>query len=159
MGNAIAHYSLSNLYFSGQGVEKDEKKETYHLEEAAIGGHVEARFNLGINEGKRKRYERSVKHLIIAANLGHDESIQRLKRYYVLGVVSKEDFAAARSSSCTPSCCRCNKKSTEGGSGKSRGSRRISVICWEYRKLSRRNSPGEIRWGVLELSYHFILAS
>jgi TPR repeat protein len=95
LGNAIAHYSLSNLYFSGQGVEKDEKKETYHLEEAAIGGHVEARFNLGINEGKRKRYERSVKHLIIAANLGHDKSIQSLKECFKARVVSKEDFAAA----------------------------------------------------------------
>ena len=31
----------------------------------------------------------------IAANLGHDESIQMLKKCYTNGVVSKEDFAAA----------------------------------------------------------------
>jgi hypothetical protein len=36
-----------------------------------------------------------VKHFIIAANLGHDDSIQRLKDCFMGGAVSKEDFAAA----------------------------------------------------------------
>ena len=36
-----------------------------------------------------------MKHWIIAANLGHDDSIQRLKLCYTGGVVRKEDFAAA----------------------------------------------------------------
>ena len=36
-----------------------------------------------------------MKHLIIAANLGHDNSIQMLKSCYTSGAVSKEDFAAA----------------------------------------------------------------
>mmetsp|Transcript_35527 Transcript_35527/g.72674 ORF Transcript_35527/g.72674 Transcript_35527/m.72674 type:complete len:85 (+) Transcript_35527:2-256(+) len=46
-------------------------------------------------EGKNERYDRSAKHFIIAANLGHDDSIQALKECYKYGDVSKEDFAAA----------------------------------------------------------------
>jgi TPR repeat protein len=55
------------------------KKEIYHLEEAAIGGHPDARCNLACYEGINERYERAVKHWIIAANHGHDDSIQALK--------------------------------------------------------------------------------
>eukprot|EP00984_Skeletonema_dohrnii_P004609 scaffold1634_cov118-Skeletonema_dohrnii-CCMP3373.AAC.7 len=95
LGDASAHHELSLLYHNGEGVEKDEKKELYHLEKAAIGGHPRARCNLALKEGRNKRYDRSAKHFIIAANLGHDDSIQMLKEYYKHGLVSKEDFAAA----------------------------------------------------------------
>jgi len=83
------------LYQEGQGVEKDEKKEIYHLEQAAIGGHPEARHNLACYEEGNGRIDRAVKHFIIAANLGYDLSIQVLKMCYKGGKVSKEDFAAA----------------------------------------------------------------
>ena len=43
LGNAAAHYGLSILYEEGVGVEKDEKKELHHLEEAATGGHLDAK--------------------------------------------------------------------------------------------------------------------
>eukprot|EP00984_Skeletonema_dohrnii_P020459 scaffold9984_cov148-Skeletonema_dohrnii-CCMP3373.AAC.10 len=95
MGDVNAHYHLSLLYQEGKGVEEDEEKELYHLEEAAIGGHPFARYNLAIKEGDNKKFDRAVKHWIIAANLGYDESIQALKDLYKDGLVSKEDFAAA----------------------------------------------------------------
>ena len=38
-GNIEAHYCLSIMYAKGEGVEKDKKREVYHLEEAAVGGH------------------------------------------------------------------------------------------------------------------------
>jgi len=95
LGDALAHYLLSLFYRDGQGVEKDEKKGLYYLEEAAIAGLPEARYNLAMLEGKNERYDRSAKHFIIAANLGHDGSIQMLKGCYKHGLVSKEDFAAA----------------------------------------------------------------
>jgi len=95
LGDAIAHYYLSIAYREGQGVEKDEKKELYHLEEAAIAGHPTARHNLGCDEWKKGRIKRAVKHWIIAANLGFDRSIQMLKECYKDGLVSKEGFAAA----------------------------------------------------------------
>eukprot|EP00984_Skeletonema_dohrnii_P020457 scaffold9984_cov148-Skeletonema_dohrnii-CCMP3373.AAC.8 len=95
MGDVNTHCLIAGLYHKGQGVEKDKKKEIYHLEVAAIAGHPQARCILGCREGNDGRTDRAVKHFIIAANLGLDEAIQALKGYYADGAVSKEDFAAA----------------------------------------------------------------
>ena len=35
------------------------------------------------------------RHLIIAAKLGHDEALERVKKGFMNGVVGKEDFEAA----------------------------------------------------------------
>ena len=95
LGDMEANFQLASLYMDGNGVEKDQKKAMYHLEEAAIGGHPEARCNLGVSEIRSGRRERAAKHYIIAANLGDDVSIARLKEYFTMGVVSKENYAAA----------------------------------------------------------------
>ena len=95
LGDVEAHYQLSCSYRDGQGVEKDEKKELYHAEKAAIAGHPNARYNLGWTEEQRGRLDRAVKHFIIAAKLGHDDSLKSVKELYKAGYVSKEDFAAA----------------------------------------------------------------
>eukprot|EP00985_Skeletonema_marinoi_P004684 scaffold2027_cov148-Skeletonema_marinoi.AAC.13 len=101
LGDAIAHYYLSLFYAKGEGVEADQAKKIYHLEEAAIAGHPQSRHNLGYYEMRSERYDRGVKHWIIAANLGYDEAMQMLKECYKAGVVhgqevvSKEEFAAA----------------------------------------------------------------
>jgi len=94
-GNAASHYFLSCLYREGKFVEMDEKKEVYHLEQAAIGGEPFARYNLGLVELKNGRHARAAKHFIIAAKLGHDGSLRTLKDWYRFGLVSKENFAAA----------------------------------------------------------------
>ena len=65
------------------------------MEEAAIGGYAEARHNLGAFEGRNKKYERATKHWIIAASMGHDESLEYLKKNYANGFVTKEEFASA----------------------------------------------------------------
>jgi len=95
LGGAEAHYLLSVMYRKGDNVEKDEKKEVYHLEEAAIAGHTFARHNLACYEGINGRHERAVKHWIINAKLGDQKSMEGLKESYPDGLVSKEDFAAA----------------------------------------------------------------
>ena len=95
LGDVDAHYPLSEMYREGRGVEKDGERELYHLEEAAIAGHPGARFNLACYEVIHGRDERAAKHWIIAGNLGDDESIQKLKKVYKHGFVSKEEFAAA----------------------------------------------------------------
>eukprot|EP00984_Skeletonema_dohrnii_P032603 scaffold26977_cov104-Skeletonema_dohrnii-CCMP3373.AAC.2 len=79
LGDVEAHCVLSLMYREGQGVEKDGGKETYHLEEAAIGGHPGARHSLACHEGINGRLDRAVKNWIIAAKLGDDDSIQSLK--------------------------------------------------------------------------------
>jgi hypothetical protein len=95
LGDIDAHFNLSILYHKGEGLEKDEKKELYHLEEAAIGGHPIARYNLGVHEWNRGGDERAMKHCIIAAKLGHDMALDRVKECFTNGIVSKEDFEAA----------------------------------------------------------------
>jgi len=101
LGNMEAHYQLSIMYHFGRGVEKDENRKNYHSEQAAIGGHPMARCSLACvawkNGGaeRAERAERAVKHFTIAANLGHDISIKVLRKFYAVGLVKKEDFAAA----------------------------------------------------------------
>ena len=95
LGDLEAHYQLSCSYKIGAGVEKDEGKYIHHLEQAAIGGHLPARHNLGSFEGGNGNFKRAVKHWIIAANQGYDNSLATLKKFYGRGIVSKDDFAAA----------------------------------------------------------------
>ena len=90
-----AHYQLAMLYRNGAGVEKNKKKEMHHLEEAAIGGHPEARYNLGAYEMMNGRFKRGVKHFIIAANLGDDDALEEVKKEFARGVATKEDYEAA----------------------------------------------------------------
>ncbi len=104
MGDADAHCELAHMYRMGRGVEKDEKKERYHLEEASIRGHPIARFKIGCLEViQGLEYERAVKHWIIGANLGSDDAMNVLKEYYEDELVSKEDFAAALRAHCVAS--------------------------------------------------------
>eukprot|EP00984_Skeletonema_dohrnii_P002071 scaffold690_cov76-Skeletonema_dohrnii-CCMP3373.AAC.11 len=92
-----AHYQLADMYQNGNGVEKDEEKEAYHLEVAAIAGHPTARHNLGCIEGNNGRRKRAAKHLLISASLGDDLSLKLIREEYATGrgYVSKEDFASA----------------------------------------------------------------
>lgn len=97
LGHAEAHYELSMFYKAPLwvGVEQDEKKFAYHSEQAAIGGHPVARYNLGYYESNNGNIERAMKHLFIGANLGEDNSLEMIKTGFKTGLVSKEDFAAA----------------------------------------------------------------
>eukprot|EP00984_Skeletonema_dohrnii_P003579 scaffold1212_cov79-Skeletonema_dohrnii-CCMP3373.AAC.6 len=95
LGDSVAHYQLHCSYQDGVGVEKDMKKAIYHAEQAAIAGNPRARFNLGYEEFGNHRIERAIKHWVIAAKLGDDDSLEALRKSYTLGLVQKEDFAAA----------------------------------------------------------------
>ncbi|KAK1733669.1 hypothetical protein QTG54_015712 [Skeletonema marinoi] len=77
LGDVDAHYRLSLMYYLGK-VLRRMGEEIYHLEEAAIGGHPTARCGLGCHEWRNGNTERAVKHLIIAASMGHDGSIKFL---------------------------------------------------------------------------------
>jgi tetratricopeptide (TPR) repeat protein len=95
LGDVAAHFCLATLYYNGDGVEEDEEKAIYHFEQAAIGGHPAARGCLGTHEKNKGRLDRAAKHFIIAANLGSDTSLQQVKALFMLGIVSKEEYAAA----------------------------------------------------------------
>jgi tetratricopeptide (TPR) repeat protein len=95
LGDLVARYQLGWMYERGEGVEKDKEKEVYHYERAAIGGQLDARYNLGNHEEwNGGRVDRAVKHWIISANLGHTESMEALWDHYKNGNMSKEDLEA-----------------------------------------------------------------
>ena len=93
LGDAEAHFRLSDLYHEGEGVEKNKGKEIDHMEEAAIGGHPAARHNLGCHEKDNGNIERAVIHWIIAATQGQNESMKNLMTAFKEGLVQKEDLA------------------------------------------------------------------
>ena len=95
LGESCAHYHLACLYHGGEGVEKDKGKEVFHWEKAAIAGHPVARHNLGVHEWNSRNIERAVKHWIIAATQGDDDSIKKLMEGFKKGYVEKEELAVA----------------------------------------------------------------
>ena len=95
LGDAEAHYRLAYLYQEGLGAEQNEGKKIHHLEEAAIGGYPDARYNLGVEEYDNGNKERAVKHWIIAATQGEDASIKELLKAFKEGFMKKEVLASA----------------------------------------------------------------
>ena len=98
LGDANAHHNLSVMYYNGEGVEKDEKKQVYHLEEAAIAGHPRARHCLGVVEevNGHIEIERAAKHYIIAANLGDEMSMNAVTKHFCFGDITEETLEATR---------------------------------------------------------------
>ncbi len=94
LGDAHAHYQLGVMYWKGGGIEKDKEKAVYHFEKAAIGGHAFSRHNLAYYEERIGNMERAVKHFIINANLGCEDSMKMLWKHYSRGNISKEDLEA-----------------------------------------------------------------
>ncbi len=94
LGDFEAHFILGVMHYKGKGVEKDDEKSVYHYEKAAIGGHPQARNNLGYYEEENGNVERAVKHDIIAANLGHKQSMKALWKQYSRGNITKEELEA-----------------------------------------------------------------
>ena len=95
LGEMEAHCRLAAMYYVGHVLEKDRVKHLHHLEEAAIGGHPTARYNLGCHEWNNDNEERAVTHYIIAATQGNDDSIKALMGAFKGGFVSKDKLAAA----------------------------------------------------------------
>ena len=95
LGNVQAHRDLALLLMLGRGVEQDVWKGIHHLEEAAIGGHPDARYLLGRYESENGYHERATKHWVIAAAQGHDEAIKALMDMFRNGFFEKEDLASA----------------------------------------------------------------
>ena len=95
LGVKEAHYSLGVLYDQGTEVEKDTVKAIRHYEAAAMRGCVSARHNLGCEESNAKNYDLALQHWMIAAKLGHDQSLRYVKTLLMNGLATKVDYADA----------------------------------------------------------------
>lgn len=100
LGSCIAHNALSTYYSKGivvagkVALEKDEKKSAYHSKLAAIGGHEFARHATGCDESHDNKWRRAMKHLMISARAGSDESLYCVKDGYKGGYVTKVEYAS-----------------------------------------------------------------
>ena len=95
LGYAMSYGSIGRAYYTGEGVERDMKKAIYYYELAAMGGVVEARHNLGSFEGHAGNMSRAVRHWMISAGAGYDNSPKEIRRCYLNGHATKADFENA----------------------------------------------------------------
>jgi len=95
LGNADANGSIGYAYQCGEGMEVDKEKAIYYYEQAAMGGCVIARYNLGIEENDAGNIDRAIKHYMIAVRCGDSQSLEKVKEFYANGQATKEDYTKA----------------------------------------------------------------
>ena len=96
LGCAESYRSIANSYHFGRGVETDMKKAKHYWELAAIGGDPMARYNLGLFEDNAAgNTNRALKHHMIAAGCGDNESLMEIREFYVNGHATKDDYTKA----------------------------------------------------------------
>jgi TPR repeat protein len=79
------------------------KNAKFHYEAAAISGHEESRYNLGIMEAYSGNMERAIKHWKISASAGHYYAMNELRILFERGSVNRETIdstLAAYNNSC-----------------------------------------------------------
>jgi len=86
-------YNTIQAYLKGSGVKKDKKMAEYHCKLAAIGGHDGCRTMLGNIEKKAGNMDLAMKHYMIAASAGNDNSLKKVGEGYKGGYVTKEEYA------------------------------------------------------------------
>lgn len=95
LGFSMGYHNLGNAYYSGRGVEGDNKKARHYYELAAMAGNANARFNLGHMEEARGNYDRALKHYMLAVGDGRNDTLQAIRQFYERGVATKDDYAIA----------------------------------------------------------------
>ena len=95
LGCAEAHNKIGYAYYYGKGVQRDMKKAAYYWEISAVNGDAKARHNLGAEEKDAGNMERALKHFMIAVECGISASLDTIKRLYMNGHATKEDYAKA----------------------------------------------------------------
>jgi len=95
LGYAVSYYNIAKAYHGGNGVERDMEKAKHYYELGAMRGHASARHNLGAIEGNAGNIDRAVKHWMISARAGLDESLKEIQKGFMNGHVTKDEFEKA----------------------------------------------------------------
>ena len=95
LGSIEALCHLGVTYYYGNGVQEDKTKGIQFYKKAAMQGHVQSRYNLGCDEAERGNYKRGAKHWIISAKMGCKNSIKNIKKAFMAGLATKEQYAEA----------------------------------------------------------------
>ena len=95
LGCNKAFNNVGSAYESGRGVDIDTKKATNYYKVAAMGGDVDARYNLGVGEENAGNMKRALKHYMIAAGDGDGNSLKEIQELYTNGHATKDDYATS----------------------------------------------------------------
>ncbi|EJK47895.1 hypothetical protein THAOC_33352, partial [Thalassiosira oceanica] len=95
LGWIEALYNLGIAYESGEGVEKNRAKAAEFYKKAAMQGHVQSRYNLGCYVWEKMNHDCAVKHWLISAKMGHENSLENIKRAFGGGLTMKEQYVEA----------------------------------------------------------------
>ena len=102
-----AHNILGLIYSEGSGVAggngdggdrsvaRSFARSVEHYEEAAMLGHVFSRFNCGVWALNEERRDIALQHFLISAELGHAPALDVIRRLFIAGVATKDDYAGA----------------------------------------------------------------
>ena len=95
LGSLDAHYRLGILYYTGDEVEEDTPRAIRHWQQAAVRGHALSRYGLGAAEFKAGNYEIAVQHYMISAKMGHEGSLNEIKKMFMKGRTTRVQYAEA----------------------------------------------------------------
>ncbi|KAL7539014.1 hypothetical protein ACHAWF_006269 [Thalassiosira exigua] len=95
LGCADGYNTIAFSYFNGDVVEQDTNKAGHYWELAAMGGHAKSRYILGVEEMEAGNYERAIRHWMIAAGSGEDDSLGSIRNCYSDKLVTKDIFEKA----------------------------------------------------------------
>ena len=95
LGHIEAYGCIGYTYHNGYGVEIDKKRAKHYYELGAIGGDVNARYNLGLMEEDSGNMKRALRHYIIAAGSGQINSLKQIRILYTNGHATIDDDTKA----------------------------------------------------------------
>ena len=95
LGSLEAMYNLGDSYFRGYGVQQDKAKGIQFWTKAAMQGHAEGRYDIGMAEAGKWNHDRAVRHWLISAKMGHNDSLEMIKKVFKAGFATKEQYAEA----------------------------------------------------------------
>ena len=93
LGCAKAYCNLGISYEHGKGVEMNKKEAKHYYELAAMKGNLNARHNLGCKDVMDGSEHRAMKHFMLAARAGHKQSLDWVKKGFVNGFATKNEYA------------------------------------------------------------------
>ncbi|EJK55792.1 hypothetical protein THAOC_24433, partial [Thalassiosira oceanica] len=95
LGSVEAHYNLGVTYYNGDSVEEDKPRGVRHWQLAAMKGNVWSRRSLGNSELNKGNCELAVQHYMISAKMGHEKSLNVIKKRFIGGGATKAQYAEA----------------------------------------------------------------
>ncbi|EJK74163.1 hypothetical protein THAOC_04176 [Thalassiosira oceanica] len=95
LGSIKALCNLGIAYHCGEGVQQDTVKAVEVYKKAAMQGNAQSRHNLADWEVRKGNNDRAVRHLLISAKMGDDDSVDNIKRAFEAGFATKDQYAEA----------------------------------------------------------------